>query len=123
MTTLAEPRTERGALPEPGQLVRVRSRSWLVEEVVPPTRPGEQTLVRLSCLDDDAQGEELAVLWEREVDAAVSTGSGWTTVGKNGFDPTKLFSAYLHTLRWNGVTAADPRRMQAPFRAGIQVKA
>jgi superfamily II DNA/RNA helicase len=110
-------------LPAPGQLARVRARSYLVEEVVPPTRPGEQTLVRLSCLDDDAQGEELAVLWEREVDAAVSTGSGWTTVGKNGFDPTKLFSAYLHTLRWNGVTAADPRLMQAPFRAGIQVKA
>jgi len=111
------------ALPEPGQLVRVRSRSWLVEEVVPPARPAEQTLVRLSCLDDDAQGDELAVLWEREVDAAVAGASGWTTVGKNGFDPTKLFSAYLHTLRWNGVTAADPRLMQAPFRAGIQVKA
>lgn len=110
-------------VPTPGQLARVRARSYLVEEVVPAPRPGEQTLVRLSCLDDDAQGDELAVLWEREVDAAVSSGSGWTTVGKNGFDPTKLFSAYLHTLRWNGVSAADPRLMQAPFRAGIQVKA
>ncbi|MHB8797539.1 MAG: DISARM system SNF2-like helicase DrmD [Thermoanaerobaculia bacterium] len=110
-------------LPAPGQLARVRARSYLVEEVVPPSDPSGQTLVRLSCLDDDAQGEELAVLWEREVDAAVSSGSGWTTVGKSGFDPTKLFSAYLHTLRWNGVTAADPRLMQAPFRAGIQVKA
>ena len=123
MSASVEPRIAPGALPEPGQLVRVRSRSWLVEEVAPAARPSEQTLVRLSCLDDDAQGEELAVLWEREVDAAVSGGSGWTTVGKNGFDPTKLFSAYLHTLRWNGVTAADPRLMQAPFRAGIQVKA
>ena len=123
MTTLAEPCSVREALPEPGQLVRVRARSYLVEEVVPAPTPSGQTLVRLSCLDDDAQGEELAVLWEREVDAAVSTGSGWTTVGKTGFDPTKLFSAYLHTLRWNGVTAADPRLMQAPFRAGIQVKA
>lgn len=123
MAELAETCVAPEALPEPGQLVRVRSRSWLVEEVVPPARPSEQTLVRLSCLDDDAQGDELAVLWEREVDAAVSGASGWTTVGKSGFDPTKLFSAYLHTLRWNGVTAADPRLMQAPFRAGIQVKA
>ena len=71
MSSSAEPRTVREALPEPGQLVRVRSRAWLVEEIVPPARPSEQTLVRLSCLDDDAQGEELAVLWEREVDAAV----------------------------------------------------
>lgn len=123
MAALAESCVAPEALPEPGQLVRVRSRSWLVDEVVAPARPSEQTLVRLSCLDDDAQGEELAVLWEREVDAAVSTGSGWTQVGRSGFDETKLFSAYLHTLRWNGVTAADPRLMQAPFRAGIQVKA
>lgn len=123
MAELAETCVAPVALPEPGQLVRVRSRSWLVEEVVPPSRPSDQTLVRLSCLDDDAQGDELAVLWEREVDATVAGASGWTTVGKNGFDPTKLFSAYLHTLRWNGVTAADPRLMQAPFRAGIQVKA
>ena len=70
MTTQEEPRTSREALPEPGQLVRVRSRSWLVEEVAPAARPSEQTLVRLSCLDDDAQGEDLSVLWEREVDAA-----------------------------------------------------
>ena len=112
----------RTELPTPGQMVRVRARSFLVEEVV-PAAAGEQTLVRLSCLDDDAQGEELAVLWEREVDAEIAGASGWTMVGRNGFDPPKLFSAYLHTLRWNGVTAADPRLMQAPFRAGIQVKA
>jgi SNF2 family DNA or RNA helicase len=123
MSSTAVLEVEGTALPKPGQLVRVRARSFLVEEVIPGTTSADQTLVRLSCLDDDAQGEELAVLWEREVDAAVSAGSGWTTVGRNGFDPTKLFSAYLHTLRWNGVTAADPRLMQAPFRAGIQVKA
>lgn len=32
----------------------------------------EQTLVDLLCLDDDAQGEHLSVLWEREVDATVN---------------------------------------------------
>lgn len=32
-------------------------------------RPGDSTLVRLSCLDDDAQGHLLEVLWEQEVDA------------------------------------------------------
>jgi hypothetical protein len=34
-----------------------------------------------------------------------------------------LFSAYLHTLRWSCVTATDPRLFQAPYRAGIEVKA
>ncbi len=111
------------SVPSPGQLVRVRSRQYLVEEVVPPASASEQTLVRLSCLDDDAQGDELEALWEREVDASLAGGAGWSSVGGKGFDPPRLFSAYLHTLRWNGVTAADARLMQAPFRAGIQVMA
>jgi SNF2 family DNA or RNA helicase len=28
---------------------------------------------------------------------------------------------YIHTLRWNCVTATDPRLFQAPFRAGIRI--
>ena len=40
-----------------------------------------------------------------------------------GFDPPRLFSAYLHTLRWNCVTATDPRLFQSPFRAGIRIDA
>jgi hypothetical protein len=52
-------------VPEPGQDGSVRSRQDLVEEVVPPPNPADQTLVRLSCLDDDAQGQELEALWER----------------------------------------------------------
>ena len=65
------------AAPEPGQVVRVRSRQYLVEEVVPPPNPGDQTLVRLSCLDDDAQGQELEVLWENEIDAEVLSDDVW----------------------------------------------
>jgi ERCC4-related helicase len=32
-------------------------------------------------------------------------------------------AAYLHTLHWNCVTAADPDLFQAPFRAGIRLDA
>ena len=38
-----------------------------------------------------------------------------------GFDRPRVFSAYLHALRWNCVTATDPTLFQAPHRAGIQV--
>jgi len=47
-------------------------------------------------------------------------------VGKTrerGFDPPRLFAAYLHTVRWNCVTATDPYLFQAPFRAGIRIDA
>ena len=108
-----------GAPPQPGQIVRVRQRQYLAEEVVAPPSPGDATLVRLSCLDDDAQGEPLEVLWEMEVDPEILTGEAWDHLATRGFDPPRLFAGYFHALRWNCVTATDPRLFQAPFRAGI----
>lgn len=49
---------------QPGSLVRVRSRQYLVEDLVPPPDSASQTLVKLSCVDDDSQGTSLDVLWE-----------------------------------------------------------
>jgi superfamily II DNA or RNA helicase len=109
--------------PGPGQVVRLRQRLYLVEEVIEPPETDEATLVRLSCLDDDAQGQSLEVLWECEVDAEILTGESWEKLAERGFDPTPMFSAYLHTLRWNCVTATDPKRFQSPFRAGIRLDA
>lgn len=107
----------------PGQIARVRARQYLVEEVTPPPKKGDQSLVRLSCLEDDAQGEPLEVLWEREVDAQILTEASWKDLAKKGFDPTRLFAAYLNTLRWRCVTSTDPRLFQSPYRAGIDVMA
>jgi len=108
---------------QPGQIARVRTRKYLIEQVVPPPAPGDQTLVRLACLEDDAQGQQLDVLWEREIDAVVLDDASWSRVAEKGFDPPNIFSAYLHTLRWNCVTATDPKLFQAPYRAGIEVSA
>jgi superfamily II DNA or RNA helicase len=110
-------------LPTPGNIVRARSRRYLVEDVVPPPARGDDTLVRLSCLDDDAQGEPLEVLWEREVDADVLTASSHASVVERGFDAPARFAAYLDTLRWSCVSSTSPRLLQAPYRAGIEVMA
>ncbi len=109
--------------PQPGQIVRARSRQYLVEDVVAPPVPGEDTVVRLACMDDDAQGESLDVLWEREIDAELVVDAKWTRVVERGFDPPSTFAAYLNTLRWNCVTATNPKLFQAPYRAGIEVLA
>jgi hypothetical protein len=110
-------------LPTPGQIARVRSRRYLVEAVERPETRGRDTLVTLSCIDDDAAGDSLRVLWEQEVDAEVMREDGWARIGERGFDAPGLFGAYLNTLRWNTVTATDPTLFQAPFRAGIEVLA
>ena len=68
------------ASPEQGQLVQVRSRQWVVNEVKPSTLPsvalkpefsGPQNLLTLSSVEDDGLGEELQVVWEIEPGARV----------------------------------------------------
>jgi len=111
------------APPEVGQLVHVRARTWLVDEVLPPAVPGQSCRVRLACADDDAQGQSLEVLWDYEPDRRILTDAGWDDLATRGFDPPDRFAAFLHTLRWNCVTATDPTLFQAPFRAGIRIDA
>jgi ERCC4-related helicase len=90
--------------------------------VEPAEHPEGDTVVQLACLDDDANGQRLAVFWEREVDRQVLGASTWDTVGQRGFDQPQVFGSYLNTLRWNCVTSTDPGLFQSPLRAGIDVK-
>lgn len=104
-----------------GALVQVRTRHYLVEGLNIFTGCDDRTVVKLACLDDDAQGEELEVVWESEVDAKVLGEEAWDRIGRKGFDAPDLFSAFLNALRWNCVTATQPRLFQSPFRAGIRI--
>jgi superfamily II DNA or RNA helicase len=108
-------------LPEPGELVQVRSRRWLVETV--DHADGGSPVVWLACADDDAQGEELGVYWDYEPDRRILEEEGWHGLASKGFDDPRYFAAFLNTLRWSSVTATDPNLFQAPFRAGIKIDA
>ena len=110
-------------LPQPGQIARVRQRLYLVEHVKKGKRVKDATLVSLSCVDDDAQGQPLEALWENELDAEIVSGEQWDSIAQRGLDDAKLFSAYLNTLKWNCVTSTDPKLFQSPFRAGIRLDA
>jgi len=112
--------TQQKQIPEPGQVVRVRTRTYLVEAVAPS--PGGH-LVTMACLDDDAQGQALKVVWEIELDTEILDEEAWRSIGAKGFDSPRYFGAYMHTLRWNCVTATNPRLFQSPFRAGIRIDA
>ncbi len=121
--TLVDAAEQENRLPLPGQIARLRQRLYLVEQVIPPPRPGDATLVKLSCVDDDAQGQPLEVLWEKEIGPEVQTSEAWEAIAQRGFDQPRLFAAYLNTLKWNCVTATDPKLFQSPFRAGIRIDA
>jgi hypothetical protein len=107
--------------PERGSIVQVRQRQYLVEDVVPPPEPGQQTRVDLVCLDDDNQGRRLSVLWELELGARVVQPEAHGLGNVTKIDPPRHFAAYLHALKWSAVTATDAKLFQAPFRAGIKL--
>jgi hypothetical protein len=97
------------SIPAPGDFVEARTRRWLVERVT-----GEESLVRarLACIDDDAQGERLEVLWREEVDASVIADSHLSIFGNPGTDDPTVFSAYLRSIRWNTATAESCSRLR-----------
>lgn len=108
------------SVPTTGTLVHVRQRTYLVEDV--QVEADVSPVVRLACVDDDAQGQKLEVIWDAEVDARVIP-PGRSAIKPNPTpDNPKTFAAYLQALRWGCVTSTDPTLFQAPLRAGIVPK-
>ena len=110
-------------VPRPGDTIRARHRQWLVDDVTAPPNDGDATWVALTCLDDDHRGQTLELLWEMELGAKVIDPEGAGLGEAQHLDPPRHFGAYLHALRWQGVTASEKNYFQAPFRAGIEVLA
>lgn len=107
--------------PVKGDIALVRQRQYLVEDVITPEAPSEATRVDLVCLDDDAQGVRLSVLWEIELGAKVLQPEAEGLGAVASLDPPRRFAAYFHSLKWSSVTATRADLFQAPFRAGIKL--
>lgn len=127
---MATATTARFRVPEPGQLVHVRERQFVVTDVLsgslPPNallgRPSnDQHLVFLNCVADDGFGEELQVIWEVEPGARVVDRKS-DLPAPTGFDSPQRLDAFLDAVRWGAAAAADPRAIQSPFRSGITIE-
>ncbi|RYG77433.1 MAG: ATP-dependent helicase, partial [Alphaproteobacteria bacterium] len=103
-----------------GGFVQLRGRRWLIEEVQDAPKVGP--ILRLSCVEDDAQGEPLVVAIDTEI-APLPIDDSWTALGTHGIDDPATFGSFLKTLDWNTATAAERDLFQAPFRAGIRLDA
>lgn len=110
------------AVPEPGQLVEVRRRQWVVSDVLGQSFEAnkEQHLVTLSSLDEDALGEELQVIWQIEPGAQILEKAGLPRI--TGVDSDEKAEAFLDAVRWGAVSNADRSFLQAPFRSGITIE-
>lgn len=113
--------------PDPGQLVRVRGRMWVVGEVLRDSQAAlddrtVQHLVSLVSVDDDATGEELQVIWEIEPGTLLRERAELPALSTNAIDQPDELDAFLDAVRWGAVTSADQRALQAPFRSGIVIE-
>lgn len=108
-------------MPVPGDFVEVRARHWLVESV--DDRDDRLAVLSLSCIDDDAQGDQLSVIWDAEIAGRLVDDDPWSQIARDGTDDADVFAAFLRNLKWRTATAADKNLFQAPFRAGIRLDA
>ncbi|MGG6269129.1 DISARM system SNF2-like helicase DrmD [Leptolyngbya sp. AN03gr2] len=117
------------AIPEQGQLVKVRQRLYVVTDVRQTTLPTDvlfskvppaQHLVLLSSIEDDGLGEELQVIWELEPGTQVF--ERVELPKPTGFDDPARLDAFLDAVRWGAGSSADIRTLQAPFRSGIDIE-
>ncbi len=116
------------ALPEPGQIVIVRRRPFVVNDIQTSTLPlpanaqdqsSRQHLLRLSSIEDEGLGEELSVIWELE--PGVTSLDRAQLPALKGFDSPRVFDAFLDAVTWGAVSSADDRALQAPFRSGVDI--
>ncbi len=112
------------SIPEPGQLVEVRRRQWVVSDVQGSSSRtglnGQQHLVTLASIDEDALGEELQVVWQIEPGAKVFEKAGLPRI--TGCDSSDKLEAFLDAVRWGATTNADRSFLQSPFRSGITIE-
>ena len=115
-------------VPEPGQIVIVRQRPFVVVDVTASDLPipaslgdslSKQNLVQLSSVEDEGLGEELSVVWEIEPGAICVEKSSLPNLA--AFDSPRKFDAFLDAVTWGSVSSADDKALQSPFRAGVDV--
>lgn len=111
-------------VPSVGQLVEVRRRQWIVNEVEEASLFDQFTnrnhIVSLNSIDEDDLGEVLRVVWELEPGARVLERAGLPSV--TDADSPERLDAFLDAVRWGCATNADRNFLQSPFRSGITIE-
>ena len=129
MTTTTTDPAISSAVPVDGQLVNVRGRLWVASDIVKSSvtgKPGSLTsrpthVVTLVSIDEDADNEQIRVVWELERGAVAFDGHDLPDPN-DGLDDPKRLDAFLDAVRWGAIASADKTVLQAPYRSGIKLE-
>ncbi|TGP86583.1 ATP-dependent helicase [Mesorhizobium sp. M2D.F.Ca.ET.223.01.1.1] len=103
----------------PGDFVRARSTTWIVEAL---SERGPVPTLDLVSIEDDSQGDGLRVAVKAELDLEPVDTSDWSNLLKSTFESPQRLGAHLRATEWRTATSADRRLFQAPFRSGIRLE-
>lgn len=114
--------TAKGAAPEQGQIVKLRHKIWAVTAVNKTKTRSTEAIhrVALECLSDDALGENIQVIWEREIAPNFVESTSLPRI--TGHDEPEIFDAFIRSLQWGSSSLAVGDMIQAPFRGGVQME-
>lgn len=104
---------------QPGDFVRARSTTWIVEDLA---HHGPVPTLGLVSVEDDSQGDALRIAIKAELDLEAIDTSDWSNLLKSTFESPRRLGAHLRATEWRTATSADRRLFQAPFRSGIRLE-
>ena len=79
-----------------------------------------QDLVTLESIEEDADGEQLSVVWQVEPSARILEKAGLPDI--SGYDNSERLDAFLNAVRWGIVSNATRGTLLSPFRSGITIE-
>lgn len=115
----------RPVIPQIGDPVRLRNALWVVTGVDAADNAGGvrgSHVVTLRSIGEDDRGRAKRLVWEVEPGRRVLDRFDIPTPGPGQWDSPAALDAFVRAVQWGAVTNADTSVLEAPFRAGIDIK-
>jgi len=109
-------------IPEQGQLVRVRNKYFLIQDVSGHSSNGDSQIhrVTLESLSDEDMGETLDLIWELESNAVIHDPSSLPKPQE--WDSLKRFTAFVLAINWSTSSMIEQQEFSSPFHAAIEIE-
>ena len=110
------------SIPEQGQLVKVRNKYFLVQDISSHSSLEDVVShrVTLESVNEDDMGSTLDVIWELEPNKSIH--EALTIPSPTKWDSLNRFTAFIHAIKWSTSSAIEGKEFSSPFHAAIDIE-